>query len=257
MLLRKGVYPYEYLDGWDKFNEKIIPSKELFYSNLTLENISEVDYMLANNVFKTFELNNLGEYHDLYIKSDTLLLADIFENFRQSCLKNYELDPAHFVSLPGLAWQACLKKTNVELELLTDYDMLLMIEEGIRGGICHAIQRYAKANNKYMKDYDKKKKSSYNQYLDANNLYGKAMIEKLPVRGFKWINDIFEINEKFVKNYNKNSYNGYILKVDVDYPNELQNLHSDLPFLPERIVINNTKKELCRAFQCIKTSCRS
>ena len=115
-----------------------------------------------------------------------------------------------------------LKKTNVELELLTDYDMLLMIEEGIRGAICHAIQRYAKANNKYMKDYDKKKKSSYIQYLDANNLYGKAMTEKLPVRGFKWVNDIFEINEKFVKSYDKNSDKGYILEVDVDYPNELQ-----------------------------------
>ena len=127
--------------------------------------------------------NNLGEYHGLYVRSDTLLLADIFENFRQSCLKNYELDPAHFLSLPGLAWQACLKKTNVELELLTDYDMLLMVEEGIRGGICHAIQRYVKANNKYMKDYDKKKKPSYIQYLNANNLYGKAMTEKLPVRG--------------------------------------------------------------------------
>ena len=131
------------MDGSDKFNEKIIPSKELFYSNLTLENISEVDYMHANNVFKTFELNNLGDYHYLYVRSDTLLLADVFKNFRKACIKNYELNPAHFVSLPGLVWQACLKKTNVELELLTDYDMLLMIEEGIRGGICHAIQRYA------------------------------------------------------------------------------------------------------------------
>ena len=132
MLLRKGVYPYEYIDGWDKFNEKIIPSKESFYSNLTLENITKTDYAHANNVFKKFNINNLGEYHDLYVRSDTLLLADVFENFRQSCLKNYELDPAHFVSLPGLAWQACLKKTNVELELLTDYDMASMVEEGIR-----------------------------------------------------------------------------------------------------------------------------
>ena len=120
MLLRKGVYPYEYIDEWDKFNEKIIPSKESFYSNLTLENISETDYAHANNIFKKFNINVI----DLYVRSDTLLLADIFENFRQSCLKNYELDPAHFVSLPGLAWQACLKKTNVELELLTDYDIL-------------------------------------------------------------------------------------------------------------------------------------
>ena len=242
MLLRKGVYPYEYIDIWGKFNEKVLPGKESFYSNLTLENISEIDYAHANNVFKKFNINNLGEYHDLYVRSDTLLLADIFENFRQSCLENYELDPAHFVSLPGLAWQACLKKTNAELELLTDYDMLLMVEEGIRGGICHAIQRYAHVNNKYMKDYDKKKKPSYIQYLDANNLYGKAMTEKLPVRGFKWVNDISEIDKDFVKVYNKNDNKGYILDVDVDYPSKLQNLHSDLPFLPERMNINNTKK---------------
>ena len=138
MLLRKGVYPYEYIDEWNKFNEKSIPSKESFYSSLILENITETDYTHANNVFKTFKLNNLGDYHDLYVKSDTLLLADVFENFRKACIKTYELDPAHFISLPGLAWQACLKKTEVELELLTDYDMLLMIEEGTRGGICHA-----------------------------------------------------------------------------------------------------------------------
>ena len=245
MLLRKGVYSYEYMDGWDKFNQKIIPIKESFYSNLTLENISETDYAHANNEFKKFNINNLGEYHDLYVRSDTLLLADIFENFRQSCLKNYELDPAHFVSLPGLAWQACLKKTNVELELLTDYDMLLMVEEGIRGGICHAIQRYAKANNKYMNDYDKKKKPSYIQYVDENNLYGKAMTEKLPVREFKWVNDISKIDEDFVKDYDKNDNKGYILDVDVDYPSKLQNLYSDLPLLPERMIINNTKKLVC------------
>ena len=245
MLLRKGVYPYEYMDGWDKFNGKVLPSKESFYSNLTLENISETDYAHANNVFQKFNINNLGEYHDVYVRSDTLLLADIFENFRQSCLKNYELDPAHFVSLPGLAWQACLKKTNVELELLTDYDMLLMVEEGIRGGICHAMQFYAKANNKYMKDYDRKKKSSYIQYLDANNLYGKAMTEKLPVRGFRWMDDISKIDEDFVKDYDKNNNKGYILDVDIDYPSKLQNLHSDLPFLPERMIINNTKKLVC------------
>ena len=243
--MRKGVYPYEYMDEWDKFNEKVLPGKESFCSNLTLENITKTDYAHANNVFKKFKINNLGEYYDLYVRSDTLLLANIFENFRQSCLKNYELDPAHFVSLPGLAWQACLKKTSVELELLTDYDMLLMIEEGIRGGICHSMQRYAKANNKYMKDYDKKKKSSYIQYLDANNLYGKAMTEKLSVKGFKWVNDISKMDEDFVKDYDKNDNKGYILEVDVDYPNKSQNLHSDLPFLPERMVINNTKKLVC------------
>ena len=101
MLLRKGVYPYEYMDGWDKFNETSIPNKESFYSNLTMENITETDYIHANNVFKTFKLNNFGDYHDLYVQSDTLLLADVFENFRKACIKAYELDPAHFISLPG------------------------------------------------------------------------------------------------------------------------------------------------------------
>ena len=159
-------------------------------------------------------------------KSDTLLLADVFENFRGMCIKEYELDPAHFLSLPGLAWQACLKKTNIELELLTNYDMLLMVEEGIRSGICHSIHRYAKANNKYMKNYNKDEESSYIQYLDANNLYRWAMSKKLPVNGFKWI-DNNELNEEFIKNYNENNNKGYILEVDVRYQERLHELHSD------------------------------
>ena len=244
-LLRKGVYPYEYMDEWNKFDEKELPCKESFYSNLTMEDISDTDYKHANNVFEKFNLNNLGDYHDLYVRSDTLLLVDVFENFRNACLNNYELDPAHFTSLPGLAWQACLKKTNVELELITDYDMLLMIEDGIRGGICYVIKRYAKENNYYMKDYDESKDSSYIQYLDSNNLYSMAMCENLPVKGFKWMDDISIINEEFVKSYNKKSSKGYILKVDVDYPNELQDLHRDFPFLPERLVVNNTEKLIC------------
>ena len=245
MLLRKDVYPYEYMDGWVKFNEKLIPSKVSFYSSLTLENITEIDYIHANNVFKTFKLNNLGDYHDLYVKSDTLLLAEVFGNFRKACIKTYELDPAHFISLPGLAWQACLKKTEVELELLTDYDMLLMIEEGIRGGICHAVHRYTKANNIYMKECDQSKQSSYIQYFDANNLYGAAMSEKLPMNGFTWVSDILGIDEKFVKSYNKNSRRGYILEVDVDDPSKLHKLHSDMPFLPERMKIDKIKKLVC------------
>ena len=179
-------------------------------------------------MFKRFKLENLGDYHDLYVKSDTLLLADVFNNFRDRCIKEYELDPAHFLSLPELAWQVCLKKTNIELELLTDYDMLLMVEEGIRGGICHAIYRYAKANNKYMKNYNNNdEESSYIQYLDANNLYGWAMSKKLPVNGFKSA-DNDKINEEFIKNYNENNKKGYILEVDVKYPKKLYELHSDI-----------------------------
>ena len=147
LLLRQGVYPYGYADTWERFSKISLPSKKDFYSNLNMEDISDINYRHANNVFKVFKLENLGDYHDLYVQSDTLLLADVFNNFRDMFIKEYELDPAHFLSLPGLAWQACLKKTNIELELLTDYDMLLMVEEGIRGGICHSIHRYAKANN--------------------------------------------------------------------------------------------------------------
>ena len=153
------------MDNWERFNETSLPSKESFYSNLNMEDIDDIEYRHGNNVFNKFKLNNLGDYHDLYVQSDTLLLADVFENFRDMCLKEYELDPAHFLSLQGLAWQACLKKTNVELELLTEYDMLLMVEEGIRGGICHTIHRYAKTKNKYMKNYNNNEESSYIQYL--------------------------------------------------------------------------------------------
>ena len=178
------------------------------------------------------------------MQSDTLLLADVFENFRDMCIKEYELDPARFVSLPGLAWQACLKKSNIELELLIDYDMLLMVEKGIRGGIYHSIQRYAKANNKYMKSYNNNEESSYIQYLDANNLYGWAMSKKLRVNDFKWLGGD-KINEDFIKNYNENDNKGYILEVDVKYPKRLHELHSDLPFLSEGMEVNKCKKLVC------------
>ena len=154
-------------------------------------------------MFKSLNNKNLDDYHDLYVQSDTLLLEDVFENFRNMCIKVYELDPAHFFSAPGLAWQGCLKKTGVKLELLTDIDMLLMVEKRILGGICHATRIYAKANNKYMKNYDENEESSFLEYLDANNLHGWAMSEPLPVDGFDWIKDLSKIDEDFTKNYDK------------------------------------------------------
>ena len=119
------------MDNWEKFNETSLPEKEDFSSHLTMEDIADADYAHAKRVCKDFEIKNLGEYYDLYVQSDTLLLADVFENFRNMCLEIYELDPAKFLSAPGLAWQAALKKTKVKLDLLTDIDMLLTVEKGI------------------------------------------------------------------------------------------------------------------------------
>ena len=184
-------------------------------------------------------------YHELYVQSDTALLADVFESFRDKCIEIYELDPAHFLSAPGLAWQACLKKTKVGLELLTDNDMLIMFEEGTRGGICQATYRYTKANNKYMKNYDRNTESSFLKYLDTNNLHGWPMCKKLPVSNFKWIDDLSIFTEDFIKNYDENSNKGYIFEVDIEYPINIHMQHSDLPFLPERMKINKGSKLVC------------
>ena len=149
------------MDSWERSDETTLPNKEDFYSSLNMEDITGIDYRYAKRVFKFFNNKNIGDYHNLYVQSDTLLLADVFENFRNMCLKEYKFDPDHFTSAPGVAWQACLKKTGIELESLTDIDILLMIKKGIKGGITHAKHRYAKANNKYTKNYDKNKESSY------------------------------------------------------------------------------------------------
>ena len=223
------------MDDWEKFNETKLPEKEEFYSNLNLEDITDADYMHAKRVCNYFEIKKLGEYHDLYLESDVSLLADVFENFRKMCLKIYQLDPAKFLSAPGLAWQvAALKKIEIKLELSTDIDILLMVEKGIRGEICNKIHRYAKANNKYMKDYDKNKESSYLNYWDVNNLYGWAMSQKLPVNNFEWIKDTSQFNEDFIKNYNEESDEGYFLEVDVQYLKNLNELYNDLPFFARK-----------------------
>ena len=240
LLLRKGVYPYEDMDSWENFDETTLPLKEAFYSNL--ENISNEDYAQAQKVWEVFELKNRGEYHDLYVQSDTLLLANVIENFRNKCLEIYELDPIYFVSAPGLAWQACLKRTEVKLELATDCDMILMVEKGIRGGICKATHRFAKANNKYTQNYDKNNESSYIEYLDAYNLHGWAMSQKLPTNDFRTVEDLSQFNEDFIKKCDENSSIGYFLEVDLEYLKELFNFHNDLPFLPERKKVEKVEK---------------
>ena len=134
LILRKGVYPYEYMDSFEKFNEASLPPKETFYSKLADSHISDEDYEHAKKVWKAYECETLGDYHNLYLATDTLLLADVFENFRKTCLKHYGLDPVHYYTSPGLSWDALLKHTDIKLELLTDCKMYLFIEKGIRGG---------------------------------------------------------------------------------------------------------------------------
>ena len=155
LLLRKGVYPYEYIDDQNRFNETEPPSKYKFDSKLHMKNISDKDYEYGLNIWNTFNIRILGEYHDLYVQFDTLLLSDVYEEFRKTCIKEYELDPCYFVSAPNLSWEALLKLTKVKLELLIDIDMLLIFEKGLRDRISQAVFKYAKANNNYMKNYDK------------------------------------------------------------------------------------------------------
>ena len=172
LLIQKGIYPYEYMDSWEKFKETSLPSIDHFYSNLKMAEVSNSDYEHACSVWREFGIRNMGEYHDLYLRTDVILLANVFESFRRVCLENYGLDPSQFYTAPGLVWKACLKKTSIRLELLLDPDMLLMFERGIRGGITQSVRRWAAANNSYMgSEYDPSHPTRYLQYLDVNNLY--------------------------------------------------------------------------------------
>ena len=243
LITRKGVYPYDYVSNLKKFSETQLPPKQEFYSKLNDEEISDEDYQHALNVFQTFNCKSIKDYHDLYLKSDVLLLADVFENFRKTCLKHYQLDPAHYYTSPGLAWDACLKTTKQELQLLDDYDMLMMFERGIRGGITHISKRYAEANNKYMKTYDPEKPSTYIQYLDANNLYGWAMSQSLPTHGFEWVENITK--SQVLKILESNPTQGYIFDVDLVYPEYLWKTHNDYPLAPELLKVNGVEKLIC------------
>ena len=185
LLTQKGVYPYDYVSSISKFSEMQLPPKSEFYSKLNDEDISDSDYQHALNVWDAFNCKYIRDFHDPYLMSDVLLLAHVFENFRKICLQHYKLDPAHYYISPGLAWDACLKEIGQELQLLHDYDMYMMFEKGICGGITHISKRYAEANNKYVKDFNPDKPPKFIQYLDANNLYGWATSQKLPTHGFK------------------------------------------------------------------------
>ena len=218
------------MNSFDKFNDEHLPSKKQFYSRLTEEDITNDDYNKAKQIWKHFGINSMGEYHDLYLKTDVLLLTDVFENFRDMCLSYYGLDPVHYYTLPNFAFDAMLKLTGIEIDLVYDQEMYEMIEAGLRGGMTQTTCKKVEANNKYMgSDYDKNKASSYINYLDANNLYGLSMIQKLPYRSLKWDD---KITEDDIINYD-NGRTGFILEVDLEYPTELHDLHNDYPLAPE------------------------
>ena len=245
LIKRKGVYPYEYMNTEERFNETKLPPKEVFYSRLSGEDITNEDYKHALNVWDVFKMKTFKDYHELYNETDVLLLADVFENFRNNNLKIYNLDPAHYFTAPGLSWDACLKITGVELELLTDPNMLLMWERCIRGGISMISNRYGEANNKYMKGgFNKNEPSKYIMYLDANNLYGTAMCNKLPTHGFKWMTG-GEL-EKLYENQELHTWNKTpcILEVDLKYPEKLHDSHNDYPLCPEGVKCKNNVEKL-------------
>ena len=236
LMKQKEIYPYDFMDSFEKISKTELPTKNGFYSILNDGNISDDQYKHAQDVWNTFNLKTMGEYHDLYLKSDIFLLSDVFENFRKTCLQYYKIGPSHYFSSPGLSWDAMLEMTDIKLELMTNIDMFQFIEKGLRGGVSYRAHRYAKANNKYMKKYNKILPQSYITYLDANNLYGHAMSQYLPTGKFRWMTKK-EIDTIDLSKYKGDSKKGLILEVDVKYPRKLHDLHNDFPLDPEKIKV--------------------
>ena len=238
MMCQKGIYPYSYMTSFSRFEETSLPPKAAFRNDLTGDDISDEQYESAEQVWTTLNCESLGDYHDLYLWQDVFLLADIFEQFRGVCLKNYELDPVHYYTVPGLAWDAALKFTKIKLDTVHDIEMHQFLESGMRGGISIITHRYAKGNNAHLKDHDLEKKPIlYIIYLDANNLYGYAMIQFLPTGEFKWVSEQ-ELASFNVMEVDDEAETGYILEVDLEYPQELHDLHNDYPLAPEKMQIS-------------------
>ncbi|KAL4126069.1 hypothetical protein QTP88_010300 [Uroleucon formosanum] len=222
------------IDNWDKLEETSLPSKEDFYSSLKESHIKEKHYVHAKTVWNHFNCQTLGEYSDLYLKIDVLLLTDVFENFRDLCLTTYHLDPSFYYTAPGFSFDCMLKLTGQRLELIHDYDMLLMIE---KGGLTQASMRYAKANNEKTPDYDPAQPKLWLVYQDCNNLYGHAMSQFMPYGGFKWV----EPKLDGLNDLDERSPIGRIYEVDISYPKELHDKHNDFPFLPKNSVPPGSK----------------
>ena len=248
LLGQKGVFPYKWLDGLERMEETALPAREHFTSDLTGEVASAEDYERALAVWKAGKCQTFKDYHDLYLRTDVALLADIFEAFRTLTLKNYGLDAAHYITAPGMSWDALLKHTGVTLELLTELDQHLFVEKGLRGGICQASHRAALANNPRAEAtggpaFDPSKPTSWITYLDMNNLYGGAMCQPLPTGGFAW-RAVGDISDELahLKARTAQDPRGAYYEVDLEYPDHLHDAHNDYPLAPE--VGTVTKKDL-------------
>jgi hypothetical protein len=256
LLFKKGTFCYEWFDNLDKLKEKSLPSKEAFHSKLNDESISDEDYEHAQKVWNEMKCLTFKDYHDLYMKCDVLLLADVFESFRKMGMENYELDPAHFLTLPSFSWESMLKLTRVILSLITDHEMELFISSSIRGGVSTISHRHVKANNPYMEDYDESVDTTYIAYLDANNLYGFSMSQPLPYDGFMFLpNDC--IDRFDYMSVPVDAPTGYILEVDIDYPDHLHDAHNDYPLAPESVLITHDMlSPFCLSFESKHVDCR-
>ncbi|KAF4531833.1 hypothetical protein B566_EDAN000859 [Ephemera danica] len=240
LMSRKGVFCYDYIDSVKKLDESQLPPKSAFYNKLNEEHISDEDYIHAQNVWKIFKCRTLRDYLKIYLKADVGLLTDVFEEFRAVCLKAYKLDPCWYYTAPSLAWDAALKYTGIKLDLIQELEIIEMVERGIRGGVAQCSKRYAEAKNKYTdKKPEEGSETNYIAYLDANNLYGWAMCHALPTGNFRLTKLDTEINNFKVEKLmamNKDDCRECIFEVDVEYPIQLHDSHSDLPFLPENKV---------------------
>ena len=243
ILKRKDSYPYEWVDSYEKFHHQELPPKKGFYSSIDDGkrgeddgNISDELYLHLKNVWNDFNFNTFRDYHNHYLKKDVLLLADVFEKFISTSLKYYNLNPCHYFIAPGLSRDAMLKITKIELEKISNPDIHLFIEKGMKGGISYVSKKYSKAS-KYCPDYDKNKPEKHIAYIDMN-LYGKAMSEYLPYGGFKWIKDNNQIINKII-NKRDDSLHGYFLEVHLDYPENLHDSHKDYSMAPAKIKIKD------------------
>jgi hypothetical protein len=239
---RKGYYPYSWFDSLERLDETALPPRTAFKDSITKTTCTTEEYKHAQWVWETAGCKTFKDYHDLYLMGDVLLLADVFESFRQLAINTYECDPACYISLPSFAFDALLKMNQSNpgmkpLELLKDPDMYAFYERGIRGGVSQISTRYAKANNPYMADYDPSKEKSYISYLDACNLYGHSMSQYLPTHGFMWANDI-TLDEVLSGDWT--GEDGLSVEADIEYPAELHDLHNDLPLAPETILTDES-----------------